>query len=152
MVIFYLKNVFMIIPFCASFGFMMTTLTTLPYQMLSEFQVEELLANQNTDNVNNGLTCFFVFTPQKLSTLVYIIILITNKNTGLGTACAFLSSINFLGQAITSTYISFMTFYFGNRAILVIAAIFGTLAYVWTLFFVIFPQHNASTRSKENQI
>ena len=52
--IFYLENVFMIIPFCASFGFMMTTLTTLPYQMLSEFQIEEKLAIQNTDTVNNG--------------------------------------------------------------------------------------------------
>ena len=69
--------------------------------------------------------------------------------TGLGTDCALLCSCFFLGQAITSTFISFLTSTFGNRVILVVGVFFGLLAFIWTLFFVKFPANNASTRSNE---
>ena len=123
-IIYFLNDVFVIIPLCFSFGVLMTALTTLPYQMLSEFHEDEAYVNENKDGVKRGL----------------------------GTDCALLCSCFFLGQTITSTFISFLTASLGNRIILVVAAIFGAIAFFLAMFVVIYPKNNAATRSKEEAV
>ena len=116
--IFFLENVFIIIPFCFSFGILMTTLTTLPYQMLSEFHQEESYVNSSKNGVKRGM----------------------------GIDCSLLSSCFFLGQLIVSSFMSLLTANFDNRVILIVAGIFGTMGFFFILFFVIFPKRNASNQ------
>ncbi len=97
----------------------MTTLTTLPYQMLSEFHQDNAYVNNNTSGIKRGL----------------------------GIDCSLLCSCFFLAQTIVSSFMSQLTFVYGHAIILVVGALFGTLAFVYVLVSVVFPISNASNRS-----
>lgn len=109
LIIFTLENIYFIIPFCSSFGLLLTVLTTLPYQIISEFHQNDEYLYQH------------------------------GSKRGLGTDCSLLSSCYFLAQAIISVLMSFLTVKFGNRVILIVGAVFGTVGLLITEFFVTFP-------------
>jgi hypothetical protein len=56
--IYSLNNVYSIIPFCSSFGLLMTILTTLPYQMISEFHQDENYINNCKTAAKRGILIF----------------------------------------------------------------------------------------------
>ena len=58
--------------------------------------------------------------------------------------CYLVGSCFFLAQLIVSLFMSLVTSHFGNRAILVAAGIFGALGYLFSSFFVIFPESDQS--------
>lgn len=120
--IFFLDSVYHIIPFCFSFGILMTALTTLPYQMLAEFHKDEFYVNYCRTGVKRGI----------------------------GIDCSLLCSCFFLAQTIVSSFMSFLTANFGNRIILVVGSLFGLMGFFYILFYVIFPKNNAATRYKES--
>lgn len=64
-----------------------------------------------------------------------------NKNS-LNSDCSLLSSCYFLAQAVVSVSMSTFTFNFGNEVIMIVGAFFGFVGYVYTEYFVIFPQLN----------
>jgi Na+/melibiose symporter-like transporter len=111
---FFLSNIYLILPFCTGIGFLLTSLTTLPYQMVSQFHL--LNAESTTKKIKNG------------------------RERGVGTDCALLCSCYFLSQIIISLFMSHLLVRFGNRVILIVAAIFGMLGIILALFVVKFPK------------
>ncbi|RNA35506.1 membrane-associated transporter [Brachionus plicatilis] len=81
--IFYLNSMVTILPFCSCFGFMLTTLTTIPYQLLYEFHNDKQ----------------FVLCSGGLP----------GSKRGFGIDCAILGSCHFLSQTIVSSFMSFLT-------------------------------------------
>lgn len=112
--IFYLNNIILILPFCSCFGIMLTTLTTIPYQLLYEFH-----------NDKNFVLCSGGLPGSK---------------RGFGIDCAILGSCHFLSQTIISSFMSFLTTLFGNKIILVCGALFASIGFFYVQMFVIFPK------------
>ena len=54
-IIYFLDNIYAILPFCFSFGILLTALSTLPYQMLSEFHKDDSYVNRSKDAIKRGL-------------------------------------------------------------------------------------------------
>lgn len=52
--IYFIKNIFIIIPLCSSFGILMSALITLPFQMLSEFHLDENYVNKSRNGIKRG--------------------------------------------------------------------------------------------------
>jgi hypothetical protein len=113
----FIKNIYAIFPFCSCFGIMLTCLSTLPYNMVSEFHTDSL----------------YVFNTR------------TGNRRGMGVDCSLLCSCHFLSQAIVSTFMSYLTYHFGNRVILIVGAFFGLVGFMCVNFFVIFPKKKGST-------
>ncbi|CAF0713395.1 unnamed protein product [Brachionus calyciflorus] len=90
--IYNLDNIISILPFCSCFGIMLTTLTTIPYQLLYEFHNDKAFVS----NINNKL----------------------GTKRGFGIDCAILGSCHFLSQTIVSSFMSFLTSSYGNEVIL----------------------------------
>jgi hypothetical protein len=110
--IFYSYSIYKILPFCAGFGILLTSLTTLPYQMISKFHEDD----------------FYVYDSK------------TGKPRGLGIDCALLCSSYFLSQIIISLFMSSLIFVYGNGVIMLCGAIFSLIGILLALFYVNFPQ------------
>jgi solute carrier family 45 protein 1/2/4 len=117
--IYFSAELFYIIPLCFSFGILMTTLTTLPYQMLSEFHQDDLYVNKSKSGIKRGL----------------------------GIDCSLLCSCFFLAQTIVSSFMSHLTYVYGHEVILVVGGLFGVAGFYYIYYVVIFPVSNAYTRS-----
>ncbi len=110
MSMFFLKNVYFILPFCTGIGILLTSLTTLPYQMISEFHLSP------TYNESKK-----------------------GKARGMGTDCSLMCSCYFLSQIIISLFMSHLLARFGNKVILVVSSVFSLVAIFMSLFYVKFP-------------
>jgi solute carrier family 45 protein 1/2/4 len=115
--IYNVNSIYAIFPFCTCFGIMLTTLTTLPYQLVSEFHQDPVYV------CNTKTTC---------------------KQRGIGVDCSLLCSCHFLSQTIVSTFMSYLTSNFGNRIILLVGAFFGMTGFIFVHFFVIFPKKKST--------
>jgi hypothetical protein len=115
--IFYTRNIYAIFPFCSAFGIMLTCLTTLPYNILSEFHQDSM----------------YVFNTS------------SGNRRGMGVDCSLLCSCHFLSQVIVSTFMSYLTFHMGNSVILLVGAFFALVGFVFVQFFVIFPKKKKGT-------
>ena len=110
-------------PLSSSIGIVLTAISTLPYQMLSEFHKDNNYRIQSAAGTKRGL----------------------------GIDCSLLSSIYFLAQAFVSAFMSMVTSKFGNYSIVVIGAVFALVGCFWIAVFVIFPEENSNEKSKINQ-
>ena len=52
--IYFLDNIYVILPFCCSFGILLTSLSTLPYQMISEFHRDKAYVYQSKNGTKRG--------------------------------------------------------------------------------------------------
>ena len=109
--IYFQTNVYIIMPLSSSIGIVLTAISTLPYQMLSEFHKDKQYRIQSAAGTKRGL----------------------------GIDCSLLSSIYFLAQTIISAFMSVVTSNFGGYSIVVIGAIFSLIGCLWVSLFVIFP-------------
>lgn len=113
--IYHLQSFYCILPFVTSFGIMLTTLTTLPYNLISEFHQDPTYGYQS-GGVKMG------------------------RRRGIGVDCSLLCSCHFLSQVLVSTFMSYLTSHFGNKVILLTGAAFSILGFFFVQFFVIFPK------------
>ena len=143
--IFLMESVYYIIPFCSSFGLLMTVLTTLPYQMISEYHQDENYVNNcvTSNKRGNFLLCFLQYILLKIIIFWYCII-------GMGIDCSLLSSSFFLAQFVVSVIMSPFISIFGTRVIMLVGCFFAFVGLLIIKFYVIFPKNNASTKYKEN--
>lgn len=115
--IYFQTNVYIIMPLSSSIGIVLTAISTLPYQMLSEFHKDKKYRMQSAAGTKRGL----------------------------GIDCSLLSSIYFLAQTIVSAFMSVVTSNFGGYSIVIIGAIFSLLGCLWVSLFVIFPDGQKNT-------
>lgn len=108
-------------PLSSSIGIVLTAVSTLPYQMLSEFHKDNKYRSQSAAGTKRGL----------------------------GIDCSLLSSIYFLAQTIVSAFMSVVTSNFGNYSIVVIGALFSLLGCLWVALFVIFPEEQIKVVSNQ---
>ena len=108
----FISNVYAIMPFCASFGLLMTSLTTLPYQMVSDFHKDPLYCCKSAAGTKRGI----------------------------GLDCAFLSSCFFLAQTIISVYMGYLIYLFSSRVILINGLVYGLTGFLFVLVFLRFPK------------
>lgn len=59
-IIYFQTSVYVILPLSSSMGMLLTTITTLPYQMLSEFHQDKNYRNQSAAGTKRGLGKFFL--------------------------------------------------------------------------------------------
>ena len=111
---FFLKDIYLILPCCTGIGILLTSINTLPYQMISEFHMDS----------------------------DYMQVMKSGRSRGIGIDCALLSSCYFASQVIISLFMSHLIAKFGNRVILVVAAVFSVTGIFLALFFVKFPKQN----------
>ncbi|RNA27188.1 SLC45A2 [Brachionus plicatilis] len=121
--IYFQTNIYIIMPLSSSIGIVLTAISTLPYQMLSEFHKDNRYRSQSAAGTKRGL----------------------------GIDCSLLSSIYFLAQTIVSAVMSLITSNFGNYSILIIGALFSLLGCFWIALFVIFPEDQTQKKSNDYQ-
>jgi hypothetical protein len=116
---FFLTDFYYILPVYAICGIMTTAITTLPYQMVSEFHEDTNYRSQSNPGTKRGL----------------------------GIDCSLLSSMFFLSQALVSIFMSLLISAFGNYVILIVASVTSFLGCFWISLFVIFPDSASDTTS-----
>lgn len=115
MSMFYLRDIYHIMPFCSGIGVLLTALSTLPYQMISEFHHVQQSS----------------YRLAKSSKI---------KKRGIGTDCAILCSCYFISQTIISLLMSQIIARFGNRSILVVASVLSLAGVLLGVFYVKYPK------------
>jgi hypothetical protein len=110
-IIYFLNDVFYILPFCSSFGLLMTTLTTLPYEILSAYHQDPTYIRQTS----------------------------IGQRRGIGKDCSLLSSCYFLAQVIISSFISLLIAMFGQRVVLICGILSSSFSMYLLTFCVKYP-------------
>ena len=118
MSMYFLRDIYQIMPLCSGIGVLLTALNTLPYQMISEFH-----HTTQTQQSSYRLT--------KSSKI---------RKRGIGTDCAILSSCYFLSQTIISLLMSQVIARFGNRSILVVASVLSLVGVLLGISYVKYPK------------
>lgn len=52
--IYFLKNAYVIMPFCFGFGLLFTIITTVPYKIIFEFMKDEKYVQRDTHSIKRG--------------------------------------------------------------------------------------------------
>ena len=90
---------------------MITTISTLPFQMLSEFHQDDNYRRKSAEGTKRGI----------------------------GIDCSLLSVSYFLASILSSIYSSPLIDRFGDYTIIVTSSIISFINCIWILFFMIFP-------------
>ncbi len=96
---------------CSGTGILITTLSTLPYQMLSEFHTDDSYRCKSAEGTKRGI----------------------------GIDCSLLSTCFFLAQTIVAAYSSPLINIFGDYTIVVTSSFISFINCFWISIFMIFP-------------
>ena len=115
--IYFTNNIYIIIFLCSGIGILLTTISTLPFQMLSEFHQDHNYKQKSAKGTKRGI----------------------------GIDCSLLSVSYFLASTLASLYSSPLIDRFGDYTIIVESAIFSFINCLWISLFMIFPSKNSIT-------
>jgi solute carrier family 45 protein 1/2/4 len=117
--IYFQTSIYAILPLSSTFGIILTSLTTLPYQMVSEFHKDKSFKKKSPPGTQRGF----------------------------GVDCSLVGSIFFLGQTLISSFMSLAVSKFGNYTTVLLGSVFSLLGCLWISLFVIFPKPRAKKKS-----
>lgn len=109
--IFFTTNIYAIIFLCSSTGILITTVSTLPFQMLSVFHNDEAYVHKSAKGTKRGL----------------------------GIDCSLLSVSFFLARTLVAAYSSPLISQFGEYTIIVTCSSIAFIDCLWISIFMIFP-------------
>lgn len=116
--IYFQTSIYAILPLSSTFGIILTAITTLPYQMVSEFHKDKNYKKKSPPGTQRGF----------------------------GVDCSLVGSIFFLGQTVISSFMSLLVSKFGNYTTVLLGALFSLLGCLWISLFVIFPKPRAKKK------
>ena len=112
-----------IIALFSTSGILLTAITTLPYQIVSEYHQDKAYRSKSA----------------------------SGSKRGLGVDCSLLSCMFFASQALVSTFISLLTANLGKSAILLAGSLFGFVCCFCAATVVIYPEANAKTKNASSK-
>lgn len=109
--IFFTKNIYLIMFLCSGIGILITTVSTLPFQILAEFHQDDSYRRKSAEGTKRGI----------------------------GIDCSLLSVSYFFASTLSSVYSSPLIDQFGDYTVIVTSSLISFINCLWISLFMIFP-------------